>query len=49
VEPIREGFGLRNTRSRLRALYGDAASLAVRGRGDLRGTRSRIELPFAEP
>jgi signal transduction histidine kinase len=45
-EPVREGYGLRNTRSRLHALYGDAASLTVRCRDGGRGTRSRIEFPF---
>jgi len=47
--PIREGYGLRNTRSRLRAMYGDAgASLTVTDRGDARGTRSRLDVPFAD-
>jgi LytS/YehU family sensor histidine kinase len=48
-EPLREGYGLRNTRSRLRALYGDAgASLTVRSRDDWPGARSRLELPVTE-
>jgi LytS/YehU family sensor histidine kinase len=46
AEPIREGYGLRNTRSRLRALYGeDGASLTVRGLDAARGARSRIDVP----
>ena len=44
-QPLREGYGLRNTRSRLRALYGDGASLAV-GPGAPRGARARLELPL---
>jgi signal transduction histidine kinase len=45
-EPVREGYGLRNTRSRLRALHGEHAVLAVGRRPDGRGTISRIELPY---
>lgn len=45
-EPVREGYGLRNTRSRLRALYRDHAVLDVARRTTGRGTVSRIELPF---
>jgi two-component system LytT family sensor kinase len=45
-EPIREGYGLRNTRSRLRALYRSEGSLLVRGRPDGRGTLSRLDLPW---
>jgi sensor histidine kinase YesM len=45
-EPVRDGYGLRNTRSRLRALHGDHAALAVRRGPTGRGTVSRIELPF---
>jgi signal transduction histidine kinase len=45
AEPLREGYGLRNTRSRLHALYGNAASLTVANRDDGHGARSRIELP----
>jgi sensor histidine kinase YesM len=45
-EPVREGYGLRNTRSRLRALHGDNAALAVERGPAGRGTVSRIELPF---
>jgi len=45
--PVREGYGLRNTRSRLRVLYGeDGASLTVGLRGDAAGARSRIDVPF---
>lgn len=44
--PVREGYGLRNTRSRLTALYGDAAALIVERRLRERGTVSRVELPF---
>jgi len=43
-EPLREGYGLRNTRARLRALYGDAASLSIAPRQP-RGTLARLELP----
>jgi LytS/YehU family sensor histidine kinase len=47
AEPVREGYGLRNTRSRLRVLYpDDGASLTVRSR-DGTGARSRIDVPFA--
>lgn len=46
VEPVREGYGLRNTRSRLRALYADAASLVVERRAAGRGTVSRLDLPL---
>jgi two-component system LytT family sensor kinase len=45
-EPVREGYGLRNTRSRLRALHADSAALVVERRSAGRGTLSRIELPF---
>jgi LytS/YehU family sensor histidine kinase len=45
-EPVREGYGLRNTRSRLRALHGEQAALAVARCTAGRGTVSRIELPF---
>lgn len=45
-EPVREGYGLRNTRSRLRALYRDRAVLDVARRTTGHGTVSRIELPF---
>jgi len=47
VEPVREGYGLRNTRSRLRVLYGERASLVVGRRESATGTRSRIDLPFS--
>jgi two-component system, LytTR family, sensor kinase len=46
VVPLREGYGLRNTRSRLAAMYGGAASLRVEARGSGHGTLSRIELPL---
>jgi two-component system, LytTR family, sensor kinase len=46
AEPLREGYGLRNTRSRLRALYGDGASLDVRTRDEGSGARSRIDVAF---
>jgi len=45
-EPVHEGYGLRNTRSRLRAFYADAASLVVARRVDGAGTISRIEIPY---
>jgi LytS/YehU family sensor histidine kinase len=45
-QPVREGYGLRNTRSRLRALHADGAALVVERRSPGRGTLSRIELPF---
>lgn len=45
-QPIREGYGLRNTRARLRALHADAASLEIERRRGGPGTTSRIELPF---
>jgi two-component system LytT family sensor kinase len=44
-QPLREGYGLRNTRSRLRALYGDTADLSVVPI-DPRGARARLELPL---
>ncbi|MEO5819172.1 MAG: histidine kinase [Vicinamibacteraceae bacterium] len=44
-QPLRDGYGLRNTRSRLRALYGDGASLSV-GPDARRGARARLELPL---
>ena len=44
-QPVHEGYGLRNTRSRLRALYGDGASLSV-GPDAPRGARARLELPL---
>jgi two-component system, LytTR family, sensor kinase len=47
-EPVREGYGLRNTRSRLRVLYGDTATLTVGSRDGEPGTRSRIDLPYTE-
>jgi LytS/YehU family sensor histidine kinase len=46
-DAVREGYGLRNTRSRLRVLYGGAgASLTVGPRDDGAGARSRIDVPF---
>jgi signal transduction histidine kinase len=44
--PVRDGYGLQNTRSRLRALHAEAATLVVERRSEGRGTVSRIELPF---
>jgi two-component system, LytTR family, sensor kinase len=44
-QPLREGYGLRNTRSRLRALYGDAADFSV-APVEPRGARARLELPL---
>ena len=44
-EPIVEGVGLRNTRERLAALYGDAYRLEVVPRPE-RGTRAEIRLPY---
>jgi two-component sensor histidine kinase len=44
-QPLREGYGLRNTRSRLRALYGDGAMLSVIPDAP-RGARARLELPL---
>jgi signal transduction histidine kinase len=46
-QPLREGYGLRNTRSRLQALYGEDASLSV-APIQPRGARSRLELPLRE-
>ena len=40
------GVGLANTRSRLDALYGDAASLELRPGQDGAGTEARITLPY---
>jgi two-component system, LytTR family, sensor kinase len=45
-QPIREGYGLRNTRSRLRALYRNEGALFVLPRLDRAGTLSRLDLPF---
>jgi sensor histidine kinase YesM len=47
-QPVREGYGLRNTRSRLRALYGDGASLSI-GPDARRGARASVELPMRLP
>jgi two-component system, LytTR family, sensor kinase len=47
----REGIGLRNTRARLRHLYGTAASVQLRqasGVIDPRGTCVEIRIPFSE-
>jgi signal transduction histidine kinase len=44
-QPLREGYGLRNTRSRLRALYGDRTMLSVVPDAP-RGARARLELPL---
>ena len=43
-EPIGQGIGLGNIRERLRALFGDTASLALTGH-DGPGTRAVIEVP----
>jgi len=43
-QPLREGYGLRNTRSRLRALYDESATLSVVPR-EPRGTLARLEVP----
>jgi sensor histidine kinase YesM len=40
-----EGVGLANTRSRLRQLYGDSASLSVRNK-DRGGVIAEITIPF---
>jgi sensor histidine kinase YesM len=47
---VREGIGLRNTRARLRHLYGDAASVLLRtGSGlDSPGTHVEIRIPFTD-
>jgi signal transduction histidine kinase len=42
--PIGQGVGLANIRERLRAMHGDAASLALESR-EPAGTRARIEVP----
>lgn len=47
---VREGIGLRNTRARLRHLYGPAASVDLRsasGTLDSRGTRVEIRIPLS--
>lgn len=44
-DPIVEGVGLRNTRERLTALYGDAYRLEIAPRPG-RGTRVEIRLPY---
>ena len=46
--PTGNGVGLRNIRERLRALHGDAASLALT-RGEDRHTRAELTLPAAQP
>ena len=46
-QPLREGYGLRNTRSRLHALYGEAATLSV-DPAQPRGARARLDLPSRE-
>lgn len=45
---VREGIGLGNTRQRLAALYGDAASFAVTN-GESGGAEVTIELPLVPP
>ncbi len=51
-EPVRsptgDGHGLGNVRRRLRALYGDRASLEVLPAPGGHGTRARLRLPFAQ-
>jgi LytS/YehU family sensor histidine kinase len=46
--PAREGVGLRNTRERLRKLYGEAATLGLRGGGPApdAGARAEVSIPF---
>ena len=46
-QPLREGYGLRNTRSRLQALYGEEATLSVVP-AKPRGARARLDLPLRE-
>jgi two-component system, LytTR family, sensor kinase len=46
-QPLREGYGLRNTRSRLQALHGEDATLSVEP-CQPRGARARLDLPFRE-
>jgi len=46
-QPLREGYGLRNTRSRLHALHGDDATLSVDPVSP-RGARARLDLPWRE-
>ena len=45
TDPIREGIGLSNTRSRLKELYGGAASLELGNRAG-RGFFVQLEVPF---
>lgn len=42
--PVVEGIGLKNTRERLRTLYGDDASLSLTASGD--HVLARLDLPF---
>ncbi|WP_298853062.1 histidine kinase [uncultured Aquimonas sp.] len=44
ASPVSEGIGLRNTRERLRALYGDQAGFALTQAGEQ--VIARVELPF---
>lgn len=44
ASPVVEGIGLRNTRDRLRALYGDSARFELRQTGDQ--VLARVDLPF---
>ena len=49
--PAREGVGLRNTRARLRHLYGAGATVALAPQGDSAdapGTKVDVRLPFQE-
>jgi signal transduction histidine kinase len=49
IEPdnIKAGHGIENTRERLRALYGERASLEVRKRPE-GGTIAMLKLPYHE-
>jgi two-component system LytT family sensor kinase len=44
-QPLREGYGLRNTRSRLQVMYAGAASLSIRA-CEPRGALARLEMPL---
>jgi two-component system LytT family sensor kinase len=46
LKPGREGIGLRNTRERLRQLYGDAHRFDLRGSGD--GVVASLAIPWQE-
>jgi sensor histidine kinase YesM len=49
VTPMPDGIGLRNTRERLRHLYGDRGALELLQDPDGRGTIARVLLPLASP